>query len=162
MYRIPRVVPWTSIDEYEQVYQWLYAEAAELHELGVKRVKAWSSRGQVPHAIISTASFVEVSMRDNYYNNKQHSMNRISEHELRLLYSMVFIRFVNGMVDPAQQGVYAISIATLATKLNLPLWFVELRHAGTHELLPSLSILRNGVRQALNWLKENYWTSQNP
>ncbi|CAG8467381.1 7816_t:CDS:10 [Ambispora gerdemannii] len=152
MYRIPRAVPWTSIDEYEQVHQWLYAETAELQDLGVKRVKAWSSRGQVPHAIISTASFVEVSMRDSYCNDN-HSMNRISEHELR---------FVNGMVDPAQKGVYAVSIATLATKLNLPLWFVELRHAGTHEILPSLQILRNGVQQALNWLKENYWTSQKP
>ena len=56
------------------------------------------------------------------------------------------IRFVNGMVDAEQQGAYAISIATLATKLYMPLWFVELRHAGTHEQLPSLQVLRNGCR----------------
>jgi hypothetical protein len=52
------------------------------------QVKAWSSRGKVPHAVVSTAAFVEVSLRDEFkYGN-------ISNHELRLLYSMVFIRYV--------------------------------------------------------------------
>ncbi|CAJ0823431.1 13343_t:CDS:2, partial [Entrophospora sp. SA101] len=70
--------------------------------------------------------------------------------------------FVNGLVDPIQQNYYAISISTLAGQLNLPLWFVELRHASTHQDLPSLNVLRNASKQALKWLSDNYWTSQKP
>jgi ribosomal biogenesis protein LAS1 len=51
------------------------------------------------------------------------------------------------MVDPFQQGTFALSISSIAVKLNMPLWFVEVRHAGTHEHLPSLQILRNGCKQ---------------
>ncbi|CAG8554813.1 6517_t:CDS:10, partial [Gigaspora rosea] len=149
------IVPWTTLEEYQQVYQWLYSEDPKQNELGVKRAKAWSARGKVPHAVVSTAAFVEVSLRDKF------SSGKISNHELRLLYSMVFIRFVNGMVDPTQ-GSYASSVASLALKLNMPLRFVELRHAGTHEHLPSLQVLRNGCQQALQWLNENYWGIQRP
>ncbi|RGB29493.1 Las1-like-domain-containing protein [Rhizophagus diaphanus] len=156
MIKIPRVVPWTSLEEFQQVHQWLYAESPNQREIGVKRVKAWSSRGKVPHAVVSTAAFVEVSLRDEF------SYGNISNHELRLLYSMVFIRFVNGMVDPFQQGTFALSISSIAVKLNMPLWFVEMRHAGTHEHLPSLQILRNGCKQALQWLNESYWSTQKP
>ncbi|CAG8447055.1 4288_t:CDS:2 [Funneliformis caledonium] len=156
MKKIPRIVPWTSPEEFQQVHKWLYAESPKSRELGVKRVKAWSSRGRVPHAILSTAAFVEASLRDDL------GYGKITTHELRLLYSMVFVRFVNGMVDPAQQGVFASSIASIATKLHMPLWFVELRHAATHERLPSLQILRNGCKHALQWLNENFWSSQMP
>lgn len=155
MSRFPRIVPWTTLEEYQQVYQWLYSDDPNQNELGVKRAKAWSARGKVPHAVVSTAAFVEVSLRDKF------SSGKISNHELRLLYSMVFIRFVNGMVDPTQ-GSYASSVASLALKLNMPLRFVELRHAGTHEHLPSLQVLRNGCQQALQWLNENYWGIQRP
>ncbi|CAG8513617.1 14171_t:CDS:2, partial [Acaulospora morrowiae] len=168
MLRIPRIVPWTSPQEYQQVYEWLYSDSLNLRELGIKRVKAWSSRGKVPQAIVCTSAFVEVSLRDEF--------GKISNHELRLLYSMIFIRhvptlpshpipslrrFVNGLVDQIQ-GNYAESVASLALKLDLPLWFVELRHAGTHEHLPSLQVLRNGCQQALEWLNRDYWTTQKP
>ncbi|KAI8051475.1 Las1-like-domain-containing protein [Syncephalis plumigaleata] len=42
----------------------------------------------------------------------------------------------------------------------MPSWFVELRHAGTHEQLPSLSILRTTCGQALHWLYNSYWSVQ--
>ncbi|CAG8671159.1 11794_t:CDS:2, partial [Acaulospora colombiana] len=77
MFRIPRIVPWTSPQEYQQVYQWLYSGSPDLRELGVKRVKAWSNRGKVPQAIVCTAAFVEASLRDE--------SGKISNHELRLL-----------------------------------------------------------------------------
>lgn len=84
-------------------------------------------------------------------------------------------RFVNGIVDPAQKGQYAQSVASIADSIGLPGWFVDLRHAGTHEALPSISLLRSGcaqvffclvnvesvsTRQALEWLNANYWTVQ--
>jgi ribosomal biogenesis protein LAS1 len=83
-------------------------------------------------------------------------------------------RFVNTIVDPLQTTYFARSIASLAAQLGLPLWFVELRHAATHEDLPSISVLRDASRQvrfsppspfprltldvqALDWLYTNYW-----
>ncbi|CAG8842006.1 3210_t:CDS:1, partial [Racocetra persica] len=38
MSRFPRVVPWTTSEEYQQVYQWLYSDDPKQNELGVKRV----------------------------------------------------------------------------------------------------------------------------
>lgn len=64
-----------------------------------------------------------------------------------VLIMLCCIRFVNGIVDPAQKRQFAVSVGSLAERLQLPLWFVELRHAGTHEYLPSLQVLRNGSRQ---------------
>jgi ribosomal biogenesis protein LAS1 len=52
---------------------------------------------------------------------------------------------VNGVVDPLQVGLFARSIASVAAQVELPLWLVELRHAGTHEDLPSVDILRRGT-----------------
>ncbi|KAG2185075.1 hypothetical protein INT43_000988 [Umbelopsis isabellina] len=156
MPRIPRIVPWTSYQELEYVYNMLYFDGPEAEfqrDLGVQRVKAWKSRGKVPQAIEMTSTFIEVQLRDQFATG----LSRISQHELRLMYTMSFVRFVNGIVDPAQKRQFAISVGSLAEKLQLPLWFVELRHAGTHEYLPSLQVLRNGARQALMWLHDFYW-----
>ncbi|KAG2181812.1 hypothetical protein INT44_008628 [Umbelopsis vinacea] len=156
MPRIPRIVPWSSYQELEDVYNMLYFDGPEAEyrrDLGVQRVKAWKSRGKVPHAIQMTANFIEVQLRDQFAVGPA----RISQHELRLMYTMSFVRFVNGIVDPAQKGQFAVSVSILAERLQLPLWFVELRHAGTHEYLPSLQVLRNGCRQALMWLHDFYW-----
>ncbi|KAF8438233.1 Las1-like-domain-containing protein [Terfezia claveryi] len=46
---------------------------------------------------------------------------------------------------------------TLARNLNLPSSFVEIRHAATHENLPSLAVLRTAASRALGWLWSNYW-----
>lgn len=48
---------------------------------------------------------------------------------------------------------------TLARNLNLPASFVEIRHAATHEALPSLAVLRNVAVRALDWLWTNYWSA---
>jgi ribosomal biogenesis protein LAS1 len=65
---------------------------------------------------------------------------------LRQSYANAIIRMVNGLVDPLQIGAYARSIASIAIQLGLPLWLVELRHAATHEDLPSLELLRDAAR----------------
>ena len=54
---------------------------------------------------------------------------------------------MNGLVDPLQQGAYARPIASIASQIGLPLWLVELRHASTHEELPSLELVREGARE---------------
>ncbi|KTW29673.1 hypothetical protein T552_00882 [Pneumocystis carinii B80] len=71
---------------------------------------------------------------------------------------MALIRFVNGFVDPEQQGQYIIPMQTLARNIDLPLSFVEIRHAATHEQLPSLVVLRSMTNRALEWLLDKYWS----
>ncbi|KAF9174253.1 profilin, required for normal timing of actin polymerization in response to thermal stress [Mortierella sp. AD011] len=116
-------------------------------------VKAWEARGKLPHAIDSTASFVGAIVRD--------WSQTCSDQDLRLMYSMVFIRFVNGYVDGFQTSNSAKSIAYLAVeKVGMPKWFVELRHTATHDYLPSLTILRSAAQQALAWINDNYWMPQ--
>ncbi|PUU81452.1 Las1-like-domain-containing protein [Tuber borchii] len=67
--------------------------------------------------------------------------------------------FVNGLLDPAQTSTFALPMHTLAKTLGLPTSFVEIRHAATHEALPSLPLLRAATTRALDWLWENYWCS---
>jgi len=45
----------------------------------------------------------------------------------------------------------------LARTLDLPASFVEVRHAATHEALPSLAVLRNLAERGLVWLWVHYW-----
>lgn len=80
--------------------------------------------------------------------------------ELQLLYSMVITRAVNGLVDGGQQGVYALSVLSLAEKIGLPGWIVEIRHDSTHNQLPALPVLRSAAHHLMRWYDENYWTVQ--
>ena len=70
---------------------------------------------------------------------------------LRQSYATAIIRLVNGLVDPLQVGTFARAITSIAQQLGLPAWLVELRHAATHEDLPSIDLLREGARQ-VRWL----------
>ncbi|KAJ2708621.1 rRNA-processing protein las1 [Coemansia spiralis] len=79
---------------------------------------------------------------------------------LRHMYSMALIRFVNSIVDLEQKGVYAQSMATLAARIGMPVWLVELRHTCTHEAIPSLAVLRSACDQAYRWLDAYYWRRQ--
>jgi hypothetical protein len=46
------------------------------------------------------------------------------------------------MVDNAQKGAYARSVAGLAAQLALTDWLVDIRHEATHTQLPGLPVLR--------------------
>ncbi|KAF9901307.1 rRNA-processing protein las1 [Linnemannia zychae] len=158
--KLPKFVPWHSPAEFIQVHQWFYPPPLEdgspdirAQESAIRRVKAWEARGKLPHAIDSTASFMQVVIRD--------WTQTCSDQDLRHMYSMVFIRFVNGYVDAFQSAKSAKSIAYLAVeKVGMPIWFVELRHTATHDYLPSLTILRSATSQALAWINDNYWMPQ--
>jgi ribosomal biogenesis protein LAS1 len=90
----------------------------------------------------STLSLLAVLQEDGSVIGS--SFNHLS---LRQSYAAAIIRLVNGLVDPLQLGAYARSVASIAAQLGLPAWLVELRHAATHEDLPSLEVLREAVRQ---------------
>lgn len=57
-------------------------------------------------------------------------------------------------------GVFAESVFSLASKIGIPGWIVELRHNGTHNELPPLAIVRSAALALLDWLREQYWEQQ--
>lgn len=66
-------------------------------------------------------------------------------------------RFVTGMVDLSQTGVFKRSMYQAANHIGLPESFVELRHQATHDELPVLLVLRQAVTRSLKWLWQYYW-----
>ena len=95
----------------------------------------------LPHALESTHAILSVILQDG---SAASSSSYLS---LRMSYASAIIRLVNGLVDPLQLGAYARSIHSIAQQLGLPPWLVELRHAATHEDLPSLEVLRDAARE---------------
>lgn len=150
--RLPRRVPWTSIGELDQVCSWIFADefGTQGKVQAVNRLSAWKAITGLPHALESTLALLTTILQDDV-NQSSPIMS------LRQSYATAIIRMVNGLVDPLQNGAYARSIASIAIQLGLPLWLVELRHAATHEDLPSLELLRDAARDSLSWLLHNYF-----
>lgn len=150
--RLPRRVPWASLDDLNQVCIWIYYDDSEESKiLAIQTLSAWKATTALPHALDSTLALLAVTHQDNS------QMNSSSYLSLRQSYAAALIRLVNGLVDPLQLGVYARSIAAIAAQLGLPAWLVDLRHAATHEDLPSLELLRQASRESLTWLLNNYF-----
>ncbi|KAI0358997.1 Las1-domain-containing protein [Trametes cingulata] len=151
--RLPRRVPWQDLGELEQVCGWIYADVNDLDakRLAVNRLAAWKAAVPLPHALESAHAILSVILQDGS------SAGSSSYLSLRMSYASAIIRLVNGLVDPLQLGAYARSINSIALQLGLPAWFVELRHAATHEDLPSLEVLRDAAREAMTWLLHNYF-----
>jgi Las1-like len=96
----------------------------------------------LPHALESLLSILVAIRQDNASD-----IGLSSSLSLRQSYATALIRLVNGLVDPLQSGTYARSILSIAAQIGLPAWLVELRHAATHEDLPSLELLRDGAKE---------------
>jgi ribosomal biogenesis protein LAS1 len=108
-----------------------------------KKLSAWRFMMPLPHALESLLSILVAVQQDNASGTHPPS----SSLSLRQSYATALIRLVNGLVDPLQAGTYARSILSIAAQIGLPVWLVELRHAATHEDLPSLELLRDGVKE---------------
>ncbi|KAJ1919840.1 rRNA-processing protein las1 [Mycoemilia scoparia] len=156
MSRVPRIVPWASTGEFSEVASLFYSDINDLDSLeyGVDIVKAWRGRCKVPVAVEVTASLMEVLVFDG------RNSDRSNTSKSRLMYAMALTRFVNSIIDQEQHGFYAQSIVSKAEQIGMPTWIVELRHASTHEALPSISVLRTGCRQAVDWLYSSFWKIQ--
>ncbi|KAI9572610.1 Las1-like-domain-containing protein [Boletus coccyginus] len=154
--RLPRRVPWAYIGELEQVCSWIYTDEEDLtaKTLAINRLSAWKAVTPLPHALDSALAILAAYILDASCRDNPSTRTTLS---LRQTYAAAIIRMVNGLVDPLQSGAYARSIAAIATQLGLPSWLVELRHAATHEDLPSLELLREACRESLSWLLHNYF-----
>lgn len=89
-----------------------------------------------------------------------HADAALSPLMLRMQLALAITRLVNGIVDPAQKGKFAASVATLASNAGLPRILVDVRHQSTHNELPSLPTLRLAAEQSLRWLQGGYWARQ--
>src|SRR6266852_6368735 len=160
--RLPRRVPWASLTELDQLCSYIYAQ--DVHDssrnLAIERVcivpmyklstlsyakkklSAWRFMMPLPHALESLLSILVAVRQDNASD-----IGLSSSLSLRPSYATALIRLVNGLVDPLQSGTYARSILSIAAQIGLPAWLVELRHAATHEDLPSLELLRDGAQE---------------
>ncbi|SPO32196.1 uncharacterized protein UTRI_02753 [Ustilago trichophora] len=138
-------------------------------------VQIWINRSACPFAVETTALLVQSVILDEHMQQVAAStltsaapslryaleqMGGGAELGVRLNYSLALTRFVNSVVDSHQTGGFAQSIAAIAARIGLPLWFVEIRHAVTHEELPSIGVCRQAAHSALAWLHRHFWIPQ--
>lgn len=133
-----------------------WSTAAELAaiEKAIARVFMWVHRGHCPHVIESTALLMAAIVLDAKSGSNQ---DAVSGAAVRASYLMGFTRFVTGLLDSHQGKARKLSMYGVAKTIGLPAGFVELRHQGTHEPMPSLTQLRPAARRALEWIWDYYW-----
>lgn len=160
-----RIVPWAQYDDLDELKKWFYPDKMngsgeekliDMRQRAIQRVKSYQSKGSqyLPHVIDCTAQITSSILLDEEKSSDEND-HMVS---VRLGYTMSLIRFVNGILDPTQQSQFAIPLHTLAKRVGLSSWFVELRHLGTHEReMPSTDMLRIAAKEALVWLWDHYW-----
>ena len=135
--RLPQRVPWATLSQLEQLCGYIYND--EDWEQAINRLSGWKFMGSLPFALEATLSLLAAIRADT-----EQTTSPLSR---RNGYALAVVRFVNGLVDPLQSGPHARSIAAIATQIGIPLSLVELRHAATHEELPSLVALQQAGRE---------------
>ncbi|CAE6520310.1 unnamed protein product [Rhizoctonia solani] len=147
---LPKRVPWATLAELDELCTWIYSDETDTtsKQLAKNRLCAWQVNCPLPHALESVLCFLNAMLLDS---------NNVSTSTLCQVYALALIRFVNGLVDPLQQGVFARPIYSLAAQIGLPSWIVELRHRSTHEDLPSIEVLREATHQSMQWLLNRYF-----
>lgn len=167
MAALPQITAFRSHRDILELRDLYYDDPSDRVRLrkAVSLTSFWLARETIPHGIISTSLFISTKLRDEQYQDKCTKAS-ISDSDMEMVirsaYSMAFIRFVNGLLDPFQQGTYAAALVEIAKKINLPYAFVELRHLATHNKLPSLEYLREMTDWALEWLWESFWVKLEP
>ncbi|RPA80737.1 Las1-domain-containing protein [Ascobolus immersus RN42] len=152
-----RTVPWRTPAEQHYLKNALFKPSPELPDLrqaACDKLTAWSTRQTLPHVLNASLLFTSAILLDE--------SRACSTAAVRLSYASAIIRFVNGLLDPLQQGQFANSLVSLAKTAGLPLSFVEVRHACTHEELPSLATLQTTAKRAMDWLWNYYWSKLGP
>lgn len=154
----PRIVPWTSLDEWRFVRDGLFTpKDDEQQVMALQMVSVWIVKGRVPTAVEGTANLVQVARLDLKLTNGTMVSDDVV---LKLAYASAITRFVNEAVDPFQRGQVAAPISRIAEQLNLPRLLVDIRHESVHDALPSMQILRLAAEESLGWLWSNYWLPQ--
>lgn len=114
---------------------------------------AWKLRGNLPHAVESTALLTDAILH--------HKIESNSIFSVRAVYSAAFARFVTGFCDIGrnkERSLEPSSMLDIAKQIGMPPEFVALRHEATHEELPAIQRLMKATDEALKWLWEVYWS----
>lgn len=149
-----RVLPWASWQEWLHLKD-LLASNNHVAARALLSIFNLHRRSTVPVTVSSSVEFVSLL-------NSNHE-SPVSSHNKRLALAMAITRFVNGMTDffqPRDLNLRTRTVATIATRLQMPPFLVEIRHQATHVQLPPLPALEAGARQALHWLDVFYWQVQ--
>lgn len=151
-----RITPWRTQADLLQVRQQLYfinGPDIDSRQYAAERVMAWKLRGNLPHAVESTALLIDAVLHHNIDGNSIFS--------IRAVYSAAFCRFVTGFCDIGrhkERSLEPSSMLEIAKQIDMPVEFVALRHEATHEELPSVQRLMAATQQALDWLWKVYWS----
>ncbi|OQN97444.1 hypothetical protein B0A48_16603 [Cryoendolithus antarcticus] len=147
------ITPWRHHSNLLIVRSQLYSPDPTLRQAAVSRTMAWKLRGNLPHAVESTALLVDAFLH--------HALPSNSPFSIRAVYSAAFTRFVTGFCDIGRNRERALepsSMLEIARQIGMPAEFVALRHEATHEDLPSVQRLVAACEQALEWLWDVYWS----
>ncbi|KAM0722736.1 hypothetical protein Q7P37_002177 [Cladosporium fusiforme] len=151
------ITPWRTQSDLLAVRQQLYSldttATEDLRRPAVERIMAWKLRGNLPHAVESTALLVDAILH--------HDLSVNSIFSVRAVYAAAFTRFVTGFCDIGRNRERALdpsSMLQIARQIDMPDEFVALRHEATHEDLPSVQRLVAVCGQALEWLWRVYWS----
>ena len=150
------ITPWRTQADLLRVREQLYplnSSSIDSRRYGVDRVMAWKLRGNLPHAVESTALLVDAILHHNIASNSTFS--------IRAVYSAAFCRFVTGFCDIGrhkERSLEPSSMLDIARQIDMPAEFVALRHEATHEELPGIQRLVTATQQALDWLWKVYWS----
>lgn len=155
---IVKNVPFSSWEEWVCAKSFLFSSNENDQLSGLRLVHIWRCRGSLPAAVESTAQLVEAKLLDLGTDSSRRMWQ--SAESTRMILALAVLRAVNIVVEPNQQGYYAIPVAQLADKVGLPGWIVELRHDATHRHLPTLALLRSASQFLLEWFSQNYWEIQ--
>lgn len=136
---------------YQTLYHDIYGEAATAETVlaAVAQIRRWQARtlnGKhgVPMLMEATADLLE-----NVHLCKD-----------RCVAGLRFVRFVNAVIDPMQQRLSGpgANMHAIAMTIDMPLAFIDLRHAVAHGAMPHLDVLVQQSAEGLDWLRRFYWT----
>ncbi|WWC86186.1 uncharacterized protein L201_001059 [Kwoniella dendrophila CBS 6074] len=148
--KAPKRTPWSSRSELEELYEMLFSPNADTssRRRGLSRMSIYISSPSCPTFIHLLHSLVSVELLP--YPDKRSSIEEIQRS--RMMIGMAIVRFINGLVDPLQNGPYAKPISHLAASLSIPPSLISLRHRATHEDLPPLKLLHQSLLSCISYL----------
>ncbi|XP_040856962.1 ribosomal biogenesis protein LAS1L [Ochotona curzoniae] len=147
------VVAWLNKAEWDQVTVYLFCDDQKLQRYALNRISVWRSRlgNELPLAVASTADLIRCKLLD--------AAGGLGNDELRLLYGMALVRFVN-LISERKTKFSKVPLKYLAQEVNIPDWIVGLRHELTHKKMPHINDCRRGCYFVLDWLQKTYWCRQ--
>ena len=143
------------------MYQLVVDSSFALRRSSLKSLMRWQLRGKLPISVEATLGFLTIMCQDEFFNGCD-NIGFLSESILELSYGQVIVRFVNLLIDSAQEGTVAVSMEKVAASVDIPGWVIQCRHSVTHgKLTPSLAVLRATALYLLNdYILVKYWHAQ--